>query len=134
MLTSERVTSIVQAVSGWAGLAQAPHRFGGVEFTLGKVEIGHIHRNGMVDIPFTRPIRDQLISEGKAEHHHLLADSGWVSYYVRSDADVEGAIWLFRVSYLQKTARRAPDLANAADTPLTPALRALIFKGDATGE
>jgi hypothetical protein len=49
MLSVER---IVQQVSSWSGVSQSPHRFGGVEFTLAGREVGHVHRNGMVDIPF----------------------------------------------------------------------------------
>lgn len=89
-----------KAITGWQGVEAVPHRFGGIEFTLGGVEIGHIHSNGMVDIPFNRKIRDQLITEQKTLPHHILPDTGWITYYIRSDADVQTALWLFRLSYL----------------------------------
>lgn len=123
------VSTIVREVSGWEGIQAEPHRFGGTEFKLGKVEVGHIHRNGMVDIPYTRAIRDQLLAEGKAGLHHLLVDSGWMTFYVRTEADVQRAIWLYRVSYLQKTGRRAPELAEkvAAQVEMSDALRRLVL-------
>lgn len=61
----------------------------------------------MVDIPFNSKIRDQLILERKAEPHHLdmLKDTGWITFYIRSEVDVETAIWLFRLSYLFNASR-----------------------------
>jgi hypothetical protein len=93
------------AVTSWQGISANPHRFGGIEYNLGTTEVGHVHQNGMVDIPFNSKIRDQLILERKAEPHHLLKDTGWISFYIRSEADVETAIWLFRLSYLFNASR-----------------------------
>ncbi len=31
------------AVSSWPGVTAHPHRFGGMEYRLGKRELGHIH-------------------------------------------------------------------------------------------
>ena len=101
------VDEVVAAVGKWDGVTVNPHRFGGQEFNLEKVEIGHIHRNGMVDIPFTRKIRDILVADGRAEHHHILPDSGWISYYIRGEDDMENAVWLYRLSLLQKQLGRA---------------------------
>jgi hypothetical protein len=36
----ERIT---KAATSWEGVTAKPHRFGGVEYTIGKREIGHIH-------------------------------------------------------------------------------------------
>jgi hypothetical protein len=77
----------------------APHRYGGTEFRLGRREIGHIHRDSLVDIPFPRAVRDALVAQGDAEPHHILPHSGWVSIFLRSDADVERAIRLLRHSF-----------------------------------
>jgi luciferase-like monooxygenase len=92
-------------VTAWPGVHASPHRFGGQEFNLGSVEIGHIHLNGMVDIPYNSKIRQQLIAEGHAEPHHILKDTGWITFYIHTDADVEHAIWLFRLSYLFNAGR-----------------------------
>jgi hypothetical protein len=40
--------TITEAVSRWEGIAAAPHRFGGVEFLLGRREIGHLHGDYLV--------------------------------------------------------------------------------------
>jgi hypothetical protein len=107
------LSPLIDQVSAWEGVTAGPHRFGGVEFALGAVEIGHVHRGpGLVDIPFTRRLREALVAAGDAEPHHLLADSGWISFWVREDDDVERALRLFRLSYVQKRGRR--DKAFAA--------------------
>lgn len=106
MATRQEVEQIVTTVGAWEGITSTPHRFGGVEFNLGKVEIGHIHSSGMVDIPFTRKLREALVAQGDAELHHLLSDSGWITFHVRQPQDVAQAIRLYRLSYLQKGKRR----------------------------
>ncbi len=92
---------ITAEVASWPGVTTELHRFGGTEFILGGREIGHVHRHGLVDIPYTRQIHDQLLAEGKTSEHHILPESTWTSYWVKSDNDMQQAIWLFRVSYLR---------------------------------
>ena len=92
-------TTITAAVLSWQNVAAQPHRFGGVEYVIGKREIGHIHGDHLVDIPFPTKVRDRIVAEGRAEPHHLLADSGWISFYLRTIEDVPQAIALFRESY-----------------------------------
>jgi len=111
----ELVQRVLETVAAWEGVSAAPHRFGGVEFSLGKVEIGHIHvGNGMVDIPYPRRLRDVLIAEGLAQPHHLLHDSGWITTFVRSDTDVERIVSLYHLSYVQKRFRRRADRESDA--------------------
>ena len=61
--------------------------------------MGHIHGDHMLDIPFPKKVRDELVAAGMAEPHHLLPDTGWISFYLRESADVERAIALLRRSY-----------------------------------
>lgn len=129
MSRGEWIQQVAQTVTGWEGVSAAPHRFGGTEFNVGKVEIGHIHHgNGMVDIPYTRKLREQLVAENKTGLHHLLQDSGWTTTFIREATDVERVIWLFRLSYLQKVARRKQiDLAGElAALDASAPLRALL--------
>jgi Family of unknown function (DUF5519) len=92
----ERVTG---AVSSWEGITLAPHRFGGTAFMLGKRELGHIHGDHLIDIPFPKPIRDELVSSGQAEPHHILPNSGWISFFLHTEADIDRAIDLMRKSF-----------------------------------
>src|SRR5690606_25464818 len=102
----DNLQSIVTEVSSWEGVTAAPHRFGGTEFNLGKVEIGHVHTGGLVDIPYTKKIRDAPVADNQAQPHHLPDDSEWSSFYLRNEDDVEQAVRLFRLSYLHKRYRR----------------------------
>ncbi len=115
----EQIEHIKQTVTSWPGMAANPHRFGGLEFNLGTVEIGHIHSNGMVDIPFNSKIRTQLLAEKRVEPHHLFPETGWITFYIRSEADVEQALWLFRLSYLFYATRPSNRAAvgDALDVP-----------------
>lgn len=90
---------ITEAALSWPDVIAQPHRFGGTEYLLGTREIGHIHGDYLVDIPFPTKVRNELVAAGQAEPHHLLHDSGWVSFYLREANDVERAIALLQRSY-----------------------------------
>jgi hypothetical protein len=84
----------------------SPHRFGGVEFRLGRREIGHIHGDSLVDIPFPKRVRDEIIAAREAEPHHILPDSGWISLFLRKEDDVGCAIRLLERSFQLAKAHR----------------------------
>ncbi len=84
---------------GWPHVEAHPHRFGGTEYRIGKRELGHIHGDYLVDIPFPTKVRNEVIAAGLAEPHHILPDSGWVSLYLREAADIDRAVELFRRSF-----------------------------------
>ena len=90
---------VCHIMSHYEGVSIRPHRFGGSEFNLGKREIGHIHGDYLVDIPFPMRIRNEIIDKGLAEPHHVLPESGWVSIFLRGEEDVENAINLLKKSY-----------------------------------
>ena len=91
--------TITGAVTSWTGVTSQPHRFGGVEYVIGKREVGHIHGDHLVDIPFPKKVRDEIVAAGRAQPHHILPETGWVSFYIRVDEDVEKAIALLHESY-----------------------------------
>ncbi len=90
---------IKQTVLAWPQVTAEPHRFGGTEFLIGRREIGHIHGNSLVDIPFPKKVRDEIVAASRAQPHHILPDSGWISFYLREAADIQRAIDLLRLSY-----------------------------------
>jgi hypothetical protein len=99
--------AIVREVTGWAGVTAGPHRFGGIEFRVGRRELGHLHGSRLADLPFPLLIREQLVSAGRAQPHHIHAESGWVSYAIRDASDVERVVALFRLNYDRPWAERA---------------------------
>jgi hypothetical protein len=98
-----------QEVLEWPHISVHPHRFGGLEFQFGDAEVGHVHTNGIVDIPFTRPIHDLLLAEGLAEQHRWVPNSGWITFRIRSEQDITHALWLMRLSYLRYAPKEATD-------------------------
>ena len=83
---------IEREVGSWEGVSTHPHRFGGLEFRL-------LHGERWADLPFQRGIRDMLVETGRAQPHHVLPETGWVSKQIRGDEDVAEVIELFRLSY-----------------------------------
>ncbi len=90
---------IVAEVSKWTGVAVAPHSFGGTEFRLGRREIGHVHGDYQADIVFPMEVRNQLVAEQRAQPHHILPKSGWITFRFKKEGDVDHAIELFKLSY-----------------------------------
>jgi hypothetical protein len=120
MTVPDALTRIRAAVAAWPGTSETPHRFGGVEFRLGTREIGHLHRDRLLDVPFPKRVRDELVAAGLAQPHHVLPDSGWVSFPIAAEADVAAAIALLRRSHdliAAQLKRRAAQSAAARRPP-----------------
>jgi hypothetical protein len=83
----------------WPGVTSGAHRFGGTEFRVNNREMGHMHGSGWADLPFPMSVRDQLVRAGSVSPHHILPQSGWVTFYVRGDQDADALIGLFRMQY-----------------------------------
>jgi len=92
---------ITNEVLSWDDTENALHKYGGLQFNSRGKEIGHIHGNGILDIRFSRKIKEQLIVEGRVVPHHVFKDSGWVSFYMQGMGDFDYAIKLLRMSYLK---------------------------------
>ena len=93
---TDRLTAIVRA---WDGVSVSVHRYGGVEFRVDRREIGHVHSGGIADLPFPMRLRRALVSAGRAEAHHTLPNTGWVTMRLRTEHDIPGVIELFRLNY-----------------------------------
>src|SRR5262249_61437806 len=73
---SEANEAVIRVVSSWKGVSVQEHRFGGVEFRVGRRELGHLHTTFADLPPFPQQIRDELVQAGPAIPHHVLPDSG----------------------------------------------------------
>ncbi len=105
MTTGEQITETVQS---WPGVESVSHRFGGIEFRVGRRELGHLHGDRIADLPFPRRVRDELVAEGRARPHHVLPDSGWITVSIDSPEKADSAVELFRMAYERaRNARRA---------------------------
>ncbi len=61
--------------------------------------MGHVHGDRLADLPVPRRLHDELIAAGRAEPHHVLPDTGWISVWIRGAGDVESVIDIFRMQY-----------------------------------
>jgi hypothetical protein len=105
---------IEHEVGSWEGVSTHEHRFGGIEFRLGRRELGHLHGARWADLPFPKGIRDMLVETGRAQAHHVLPETGWVSKQIRSDEDLAEVIELFRLSYERAVVARNVQVARDA--------------------
>jgi Family of unknown function (DUF5519) len=99
MSVSNAQKIITQTLLSWEGVSTASHRFGGVEYRLGTRELGHIHGDHLVDILFPKKVRDEVVNAKLAEPHHILPETGWVSFYLRKEEDIQQVIKLLHRSY-----------------------------------
>ena len=110
------ITEISEAIERelltWPGVTAGSHRFGGREFRVGNREIGHLHGGEVADLPFTRAIREELVSRGEVSPHHHLPNSGWVSFYIKNEQDIPTALALFRRNYERLCALNAKPLTE----------------------
>ncbi len=83
----------------WEGVTAQPHRFGGIEFRFGNRELGHLHGDWQADLPFPVRVRQELVSSGRASLHHILPETGWVTFYIHGEQDVPKLVELFRLNY-----------------------------------
>jgi hypothetical protein len=90
-------------VQQWPDVNSHLHKYGGIQFDLHHKEIGHIHGNGLLDMPFSRQIKAALLNEGYVENHHFFKDTGWISFHIRTKADMHYAIKLLQLGYLWRS-------------------------------
>ncbi len=90
---------IREAVTAWPGVTTMSHRFGGTEYRYGKKEMGHVHGDRLADLPLPRRIHDEVIASGRAQPHHILPQTGWVSVWMSGPDDAADVIELFRLQY-----------------------------------
>ena len=90
---------IREAVTSWPGVVAKRHRFGGTEYLYGKKEMGHVHGDRLADLPMPRKLHDELIASGRAQPHHVLPETGWISVWIESPREAEDVIELFRMQY-----------------------------------
>lgn len=92
----------VKTVKSWESITAKYHRYGGLEFLVNGQEIGHIHGNGLIDLHFNKAIAQALIDKQLAKPHHVLNQTGWISYYITKDDPIATVLTLTSWSYALK--------------------------------
>jgi hypothetical protein len=98
-MNDEPLKTIEREVKGWSGVTTGDTGRGGLQFSYGRVELGHLHGSSFADLPFPKKVRDKLIAQGRASVHPPLPESGWVRRRMDSPEDTEAVIELFRMNY-----------------------------------
>jgi hypothetical protein len=107
-MNDEPLASIEREVLGWPGVTTGDTGRGGLQFSYGRVELGHLHGSSFADLPFPKKVRDKLIAQGRASVHPPLPRSGWVRRRMDGPDDAEAVIELFRMNYDRAKARDEP--------------------------
>ncbi|SEN98247.1 hypothetical protein SAMN05216436_12765 [bacterium A37T11] len=93
----EWLSDIETEIESWPGITLSFHRYGGTQFNFRGKELGHMHSNGLVDIRFSRAIKKRLLGEGRIKDHHVLRQSGWVSFQIKSAEDRQYGLYRVEV-------------------------------------
>ncbi|MBE7217252.1 MAG: DUF5519 family protein [Caulobacteraceae bacterium] len=95
--------AIVDAVSAWPGVEATTHwhfadqsRIDGVDFYVGREELGHLHLDGSMHLATTPALSAELVGEGVGSPFTYAR--GWTQARV-SRLGVEGATAFFRRNY-----------------------------------
>jgi hypothetical protein len=104
-MDDELLSEVEREVLLWPGTTSEPGRFDSVSFRYGKREIGHIHRDGIADLPMIPETRENLLAKGRARPHRV-GSKGYISYPIESREDVAAVLEILGWNY---------DRAKAAD-------------------
>ncbi|MDQ3603996.1 MAG: DUF5519 family protein [Actinomycetota bacterium] len=104
-MNDELLEQVEREVLEWQGVTTGDTGRGGLQFSYGRVELGHLHGSSFADLPFSKKVRDELIEEGRASVHPPLPDSGWVRRRMEGPEDAQAVIELFRMNYDRAKAR-----------------------------
>lgn len=95
-----------EEVQSWPGIVAATHwhfsrngQVDGADFYRGEEELGHIHLDGEVHLATSPAIARALVGAGAAQPFPWAAAGEWVTYRIRSEADMRHAGRLMRMAY-----------------------------------
>lgn len=81
------IREIVLEVASWPEVERSNYVYGGTEFRIFNRNVGHIHSNGLLDLPFKKQVRDLVIDHGMADWHHFGKKMMWVSVKISASED-----------------------------------------------
>ncbi len=115
-----------EALNEWIlhhpGVAQAPHRFGGVEFDIDRFEFMHFHGQTHLDIRLSREDQSRMLKEGKAQRHLYAPQAGYVTFRIRSKEDVATAKELIELAYKNAREIMEKHCERRSDTTKPPVI------------
>ena len=81
----QQMIEVVKWVKKLPNIKSKYHKYGGLEFQINGKEICHIHGDGLTDVLLNRECAEKLILNTEAEEHHVIKNSGWISYQINNN-------------------------------------------------
>jgi hypothetical protein len=94
----KEVWDVVHTVGRWPDLAIVPDR-SGLCLSLRGVTLGHLSWDRRVDLQFGPEVRARLADEELARRDPDMGDSDGIGLVLRTEADVDHAVWLLKLAY-----------------------------------
>jgi hypothetical protein len=104
-----------EIICSWPEVERCKHMYGGTEFRVFNRSFGHIHANGLLDLPFKKDLRDALVERGHAQWHHFKKDMMWVSVQLKKPSDFEKAKPVLLLAYYVKAGEYLREFPFAAN-------------------
>jgi hypothetical protein len=94
------VTELLRKVVWGSPGTEDEQQFGGVEFRLGKRDLGQVHGDlELANLPFPVCLPEQLVREGKALPHPIFPNTGWEGFPIPDERALPDALALFRLEF-----------------------------------
>jgi hypothetical protein len=98
----EHIQQLINNVKEWPEIETHAYIYGGTEFRLFNKSIGHVHSNGMLDLPFVKHLRKVLLEKNLVQIHHVHSTINWVSYLIENPEKTKEAEHFLLLSYCIK--------------------------------
>jgi hypothetical protein len=76
-------------------------------FFVGHTMFMHIHGHGHCDIRLSKADQERVLAEGKARTHRWAPETGYVTFVVNIEKDLEAAMDLIRMSHRRFAERQS---------------------------
>jgi Luciferase len=76
-------------------------------FFVGHTMFMHIHGHGHCDIRLSKADQERVLAEGKARSHRWAPETGYVTFVVNNEKDLEPAMDLIRMSHRRFAERQS---------------------------
>lgn len=107
--------ALLDAVLAIEGITASARPINTIGFYLRGRELGHVHRDGHVDLHVPLLVHDCLIEEGRAVHHRSQHGTSWISHNLFAASDVGEAAWLLKLTLVIARIGQKGGIPDASD-------------------
>ncbi len=107
-MTPSRTASqqITDELTAWPGVSAGTGRRGEFAFSVGRLQIGHLHGDRVAHFGFPKDVWTDLFEQGRIDYHPVFpGQPGYGARAIEDEADVRDVIELMRVNYDRVVAR-----------------------------